>query len=74
VAPGCIVALYGRLNTERFHPGLDASSIRARHGLEENSVLLTVGRLLERIGENGRRRVGREFRWEVLAAKVSERL
>jgi phosphatidylinositol alpha-1,6-mannosyltransferase len=38
--------------TERFRPDLDPRPIRARYGLDEHKVILTVGRLVERKGHD----------------------
>jgi phosphatidylinositol alpha-1,6-mannosyltransferase len=40
------------IDTERFSPKVDGSTVRARHGLEGRPVLLTVARLVRRKGHD----------------------
>ena len=54
--------------------GLLADPLNPEDVARALSALLCDPAYARRLGENGRRRVEREFRWPVLAAKVAERL
>ena len=40
------------VDAERFHPGIDATTIRARHGLDDDPVVVCVSRLVPRKGQD----------------------
>jgi len=40
------------VDTARFRPDVDATAVRRRHGLDGTRVILTVGRLVERKGQD----------------------
>ena len=40
------------VDLDHFHPGVDATGVRARHGLGATSVVVTVGRLVPRKGQD----------------------
>lgn len=46
VPPQRILVLPPEVDTSRFHPGVDPSSILSRHGLVRRQVILTVARLM----------------------------
>jgi phosphatidylinositol alpha-1,6-mannosyltransferase len=47
-----LVQLAGGVDTDRFRPGLDGGVMRARHGLGEGPVVLSIARLVHRKGHD----------------------
>lgn len=43
--------IFWGVDTDRFNPGNDGTQIRAKHGIDDNPVILCVGRLVERKGQ-----------------------
>lgn len=52
LAPEKITVVYPGVDRRRFHPGVDGAGIRARHGIGNGPVLLSVGRLQARKGHD----------------------
>jgi phosphatidyl-myo-inositol dimannoside synthase len=57
IAPGLappvdVRTLAGSVDTARFHPGADATGVRTHHGLDGRPVVITVGRLVPRKGQD----------------------
>jgi phosphatidylinositol alpha-1,6-mannosyltransferase len=47
-----VALLRNGVDLDRFHPRIDAGAIRARHGLASDPVVVTVGRLVPRKGQD----------------------
>lgn len=52
ILPEKIAVAYPGVDGSRFHPAVDGASVRARHGLSGELVLLSVGRLQTRKGHD----------------------
>lgn len=50
VLPGRVRVIHPPVDTERFHPDIEASGVIARHKLQGKRVILTVSRLVRRKG------------------------